>query len=277
MSVGSLIGRGLNLGIDFTGGTLMEFTYEQEVDLNPIRKLLGEAGFPDAIVQHYGSLRDLLIQLPVDKDSQIEEISERVLTSLRQKDATVDLRRVEFVGPQVGEDLTTDGILAMLYATVGILIYIGLRFQFRFAVGAIAALVHDVVITAGFFSVTGAEFNLTVLAAIMAIIGYSLNDTMVIYDHIRENFRRSRKDSPREIINTSLNRTLSRTLITSSTTLLVVLALFFLGGEVIHNFALALIFGILIGTYSSLYVASPILLLTGVSREDLLLPEKEGV
>ena len=277
ISILSLAVRGLEFGIDFTGGTLIEVGYAEPVELDPIRGALSAAGFGEAAVQHFGTVRDVLVRLAPREELSRAELSSQVLRVLQEDSGTVDLRRVEFVGPQVGEELTEDGGLAMLIALFGILVYVWLRFEYRFALGAIAALVHDVLITLGFFSVLGLEFDLTVLAAVLAVIGYSLNDTIVVFDRVRENFRRVRRGSTEEVMNRSLNQTLSRTLMTSLTTLLVLLALFVLGGELIRGFATALIVGVVIGTYSSIYVASVSALALGVSRTDLLPVKKEGV
>ncbi len=274
ISIASLTMRGLNLGIDFTGGTLVEVGYQQAAELEPIRTALTNASFEDAIVQHFGTAKDVLIRLPSTDNANAAELSNQVLEALKPT-GELSMRRVEFVGPQVGEELRDDGGLAVLYALFGILIYVALRFEYRFSLGSVAALVHDVIITVGFFSVTQAPFDLTVLAAVLAVIGYSLNDTIVVFDRIRENFRRMRKWTPEEVINSSINQTLSRTLVTSLTTLLVLLALFFIGGEVIHSFALALIVGVVIGTYSSIYIASSMLVLLNVTSEDLIPDEKE--
>ena len=277
VSIVSLVVRGLDFGIDFTGGTLIEVGYAEPAELDPIRAALARAGFEEAAVQHFGTVRDVLVRIAPREGLTRAELSTQVLRVLQEGEETVDLRRVEFVGPQVGEELTEDGGLAMLIALFGILVYVWLRFEYRFALGAIAALVHDVLITLGFFSVLGLEFDLTVLAAVLAVIGYSLNDTIVVFDRVRENFRRVRRGSTEEVMNRSLNQTLSRTLMTSLTTLLVLIALFVLGGELIHGFATALIVGVLIGTYSSIYVASVSALALGVSRTDLLPVKKEGV
>ena len=274
ISIASLTMRGLNLGIDFTGGTLVEVGYQQAAELEPIRTALTSASFEDAIVQHFGTAKDVLIRLPSTDNANAAELSNQVLEALKPT-GELSMRRVEFLGPQVGEELRDDGGLAVLYALFGILIYVALRFEYRFSLGSVAALVHDVIITVGFFSVTQAPFDLTVLAAVLAVIGYSLNDTIVVFDRIRENFRRMRKWTPEEVINGSINQTLSRTLVTSLTTLLVLLALFFIGGEVIHSFALALIVGVVIGTYSSIYIASSMLVLLNVTSEDLIPDEKE--
>ncbi len=275
-SLGSLVIQGLSFGIDFTGGTMIELGYQEQADLNKLRQDLADGGYPDATVQNFGSIHDVLIRLPVIETQNMAELSNNVVSMLQSKHETeIDVRRVEFVGPQVGEELTEQGGLAMLYALIGILIYVSLRFEYRFAIGSVVALIHDVVITLGFFSLTRIEFDLTVLAAILAIIGYSLNDTIVVFDRIRETFLKLRKGTSEEIVNRALNDTLSRTLMTSLTTLLVVLALFMFGGEVIHAFSIALLFGIIIGTYSSIYIASNTILAMGVSKEDLLPPVKE--
>ncbi|HHH13876.1 MAG TPA: protein translocase subunit SecF [Thiolapillus brandeum] len=277
VSLVSLLLRGLSFGIDFTGGTLIEVGYEQAVELEQVRRVLAENGFEEAQVQQFGTPQDLLIRLAPREGVKSSELSDKVFAALsKAADGRVELRRVEFVGPQVGDELTEDGALAVLVALMAILMYVAVRFEWRFAVGSVAALVHDVTITLGFFSVTQLEFDLTVLAAVLAVIGYSLNDTIVVFDRIRENFRKIRKGTPEEVINTSINQTLSRTLITSLTTLVVLLALFFLGGEIIHNFSLALILGIVVGTYSSIYVASTAALMLGVSKADLMPVQKEG-
>ncbi len=276
VSISSLVMQGLNFGIDFTGGTMIELGYEEQVDLNKLRQDLAEGGYPEATVQNFGSIHDVLIRLPVIETQNMAQLSNEVVSMLQSKNETeIDVRRVEFVGPQVGDELTEQGGLAMLYALIGILIYVSLRFEYRFAIGSVVALIHDVVITLGFFSLTRIEFDLTVLAAILAIIGYSLNDTIVVFDRIRETFLRMRKGTSVEIVNAALNDTLSRTLMTSLTTLLVVVALFMFGGEVIHAFSIALLLGIVVGTYSSIYIASNTILAMGVSKEDLLPPVKE--
>ena len=271
ISILSIGFQGLKLGIDFTGGTLIELGYENTADLDDIRSKLESANYSGANVQYFGSDTEVLIQL------EPQAVSSAKLSSsiIRMLGEDVDVRRVEFVGPKVGEELTNDGGLAMLYALIGILIYVAFRFEYRFALGSIAALVHDVMITLGVFSLLQIEFDLTVLAAILAVIGYSLNDTIVVFDRIRENFLATRHVEPGPIINEALNQTLSRTLMTSLTTLLVLLALFYLGGEVIHSFAGALLIGDVIGTYSSIYVASSKILVLGISKEDMLPSEKE--
>ena len=277
VSIVSLFTLKLNVGIDFTGGSIIEVGYQQAVELEPIRQALESEGFGDAIVQHFGSASEVLIRLVPDVDKDKAELSTQIIGLLQNiSDSPIDVRRVDFVGPQVGKELTEDGALAVLYALIAILIYVAFRFEYRFSLGAVAALIHDVMITLGFFSVLQLDFNLSVLAAILAVIGYSLNDTIVVFDRVRENFRKIRKKSSLEVVNMSINQTISRTLMTSFTTLLVLLSLFFLGGEAIHAFALALIIGVLVGTYSSIYVATTSALVLGISRSDLLLPEKEG-
>lgn len=277
ISISSLATRGLELGIDFTGGILIEMGYQGPVDLTEVRTALSNNGFDDAIVQHFGTSKDILVRLAPRGDMSNAEVSGDVMEVLQESSSQVpEMRRVEYVGPQVGKELTEDGALAMLFALAGILIYVALRFEYRFALGSVAALVHDVVITLGVFSILGVEFNLTVLAAILAVIGYSLNDTIVVFDRVRENFRIIRTGTTEEVTNVSLNQTLSRTIMTSVTTLLVLFALFFVGGELINAFALALIIGVFVGTYSSIYVASTTALALGVSKEDLIPPEREG-
>lgn len=276
IAAASIVTRGLNFGIDFTGGTLIEVAYEQPASAEKIRTALVAQGFEGASVQQFGSTRDILIRLAPKEDLKSSELGDQVFSILRQQaDGNIDLRRVEFVGPQVGEELTEDGGLAVLVSLMAILIYVALRFEWRFAVGSVIALVHDVLFTLGIFALLQLEFDLSVLAAVLAVIGYSLNDTIVVYDRIRENFRKMRKGSPTDIINQSLNMTLSRTLMTSVTTLLVLIALFFLGGEIIHGFALALMVGVLVGTYSSIYIASTSVLMLGISKADLMQVKKE--
>jgi|TARA_B110000967_G_C18844151_1_gene541025 preprotein translocase subunit SecF len=264
----------LNVGIDFTGGSIIEVGYQQPVELEPIRDVLSVNGYNDAVVQHFGSASEVLIRL-VPKTGQNEaETSSEVIKLLRSMtDESIQERRVEYVGPQVGEELTEDGGLAVLYALIAILIYVSVRFEYRFSLGAVAALIHDVIITLGIFSLLRLDFDLSVLAAILAVIGYSLNDTIVVFDRVRENFRKIRNRTPEEVTNISINQTISRTLMTSFTTLLVLFSLFFLGGEVIHAFSLALIIGVFVGTYSSIYVATSTTLSLGISRVDLIEPE----
>jgi len=273
-SIGSLATKQLNWGLDFTGGTLVEVHYSETADLNAIRKTLNTEGYSGAIVVSFGSDRDVMIRLSKGySDKQGAELLGKLQASFA---GSVELRRIEFVGPQVGDELREQGGLAMLLALGLVMLYIAFRFQLKFAVGAVVALVHDVIITLGFFSITGMEFDLTVLAALLAVIGYSLNDTIVVSDRIRENFRKIRRADPIEVVNVSLTETLGRTLVTSLTTLLVLAALALFGGEMINGFAIALIVGVAIGTYSSIYVAANTLLIMGVSKEDLMIPVKEG-
>ena len=272
-SIGTLFVNGLNLGVDFTGGTVIEVGYPEAANVDEIRKTLAAAKY-DASVQHFGTAKDVLIRIAPQEGVDRSKIGDNIIAILKQGNAEVEMRRVEFVGPQIGDELRDDGGTAMLLALAGILIYVSLRFEFRFSVSAIIALVHDVVITVGIFSITQMEFDLTILAAILAIIGYSLNDTIVVFDRVRENFLKLRKSDAPESVNISINQTLSRTIVTSLTTLLVLLALYFFGGQVIHGFSLAMIIGVLIGTYSSIYVASTSLLMMGITREALLPPEK---
>ncbi len=274
-SIGAIIFKGLNFGIDFTGGTVIEVGYPEATDVDKIRAALAKGNF-EATVQHFGTAKDVLIRLTPQEGEDKAKVGDKVFAILKQANPKVELRRVEFVGPQIGDELRDQGGTAMLLALAGILIYVTLRFEFRFSVGAIIALIHDVIITVGFFAITGIEFDLTILAAILAIIGYSLNDTIVVFDRVRENYLKLRKASSEESVNFSINQTLSRTIVTSLTTLLVLIALFIFGGEVIHGFSLAMIIGVVIGTYSSIYVASSSLLMMGVTREALLPPEKEG-
>jgi len=272
LSLLALFSRGLNLGIDFTGGVVIELEYQQAPVLEEIRAKIAASDLGEAVVQNFGSTRDVLIRLAPSASRSNAQLSTRVLQLL----PGATMRRVEFVGPQVGDELTEDGGLAVLWALIGILIYVAIRFQSKFAPGAVIALIHDVTIVLGVFAALQMEFDLPTLAAILAVIGYSLNDTIVVYDRIRENFPRLRKAGPVEVINISLNQTLSRTLMTSFTTLLVLIALFFLGGDMIHDFAAALLIGIIVGTYSSIYVASTSLVSLGVSRQDLIPVQKEG-
>jgi len=288
MSVGSLASRGLNLGVDFTGGLLMELGYESDADLQDIRARLSAAGFADAQVQNFGAPNDVLIRLLPQGGDGVEEeggsiedgtakLGAELLGVLQSGDVAVDLRRVEFVGPQVGKELTERGGTAMIFALLLILAYIMMRFQWKFAVGSVTALVHDVVIVVGIFSLLQLPFDLSVLAAVLAVIGYSLNDTIVVFDRIRENFRHIRRGTPAEIVNTSINQMLGRTVITSLTTLLVLLALFFLGGEAVRGFSTALVLGILVGTYSSVYTASTAALALNVTPADLMPVTKDEV
>lgn len=293
--------RGLAFGIDFTGGTLVELRYADSVQVESIRDSLARNGLEDATVQYFGTSRDIMVRMPVDTEASSAQLSNRITETLRAsipetladgvsgdvqqcisadnaapRDCQVQMLRVEFVGPQVGEELTERGGQAILWALVGILAYVTLRFQWRFAIASVIALVHDVLFTVGFFSLFQLEFSLPVLAAFLAVIGYSLNDTIVVFDRIRENFRKMRKGNRVAIMNEAINQTLSRTILTSSTTLVVVLALLLVGGEVIRGFATALFVGILVGTYSSIFVASPAVLLLGITREDMIPDKKEG-
>jgi preprotein translocase subunit SecF len=278
LSIVSLAVRGLNFGLDFTGGTLIEVSFPAPPSMTDVRQHLAAAGLSDAVVQTFGTASDIVVRIPprsVEESSA--EISTEVLQALQQGVVgEITMRRVEFVGPQVGEDLTEQGILAVIYALIGIFFYVMFRFQWRFSVGAVVATVHDTIMCMGFLSLFQVEFDLTVVAAVLAMIGYSLNDTIVLFDRIRENFPRMLKSVPREVINTSINQTLSRTLMMSLTTLLTLIALYIFGGQIIHAFAFTLIVGVIVGTYSSIYVASTSLLYLGVSKYDLLQVEKEG-
>ncbi|MBB6522644.1 protein translocase subunit SecF [Pseudoteredinibacter isoporae] len=272
-SIFSLATNGLKFGLDFTGGSQIEVGYTQPANVNEIRQQLEGAGFPDPIVVHFGAETDVLIRMQEDSDA---ELGDKVISTLRADGSEVELRRVEYVGPQVGEELRDDGGIGMLFALAVVMIYVAMRFQFKFSVGAVAALAHDVIIVLGVFSVLQIDFDLTVLAAVLAVIGYSLNDTIVVSDRIRENFRKIRKADSVEVIDISLTQTLGRTLVTSLTTLLVLMALFYFGGELIHGFSIALLVGVAIGTYSSIYVAANVLLMMNISKEDLMQIEKEG-
>ncbi|EGG28870.1 Protein-export membrane protein SecF (TC 3.A.5.1.1) [Aequoribacter fuscus] len=274
-SVVSLGVKELSWGLDFTGGTLVEVEYADSADLTVIRQTLQSRGYEGAIVVSFGTDRDVLIRLPAGTSDEQGAALLGILQN--ESEVEVELRRIEFVGPQVGEELREQGGLAMLLALGLVMLYIAFRFQFKFALGAVGALAHDVIIVLGFFSLFDLEFDLTVLAAILAVIGYSLNDTIVVSDRIRENFRKLRRTDPLEVINQSLSETLGRTLVTSLTTLLVLISLAFVGGEMIHGFALALLVGVFVGTYSSIYVAANLLIALGVSKEDLVIPIQEGV
>ena len=263
----SLYTQGLVLGLDFSGGTQIEVGYDKPADVGALRKTLVEAGFDNPVVVHFGSETDVLIRMQGEPD---QTLSDRVYSVLQANGDKIELRRVDFVGPQIGEELRDDGGLGMLTALAIVMLYVAIRFQLKFSIGAVLALGHDVIITLGIFSLARLEFDLTVLAAILAVVGYSLNDTIVVSDRIRENFRKIRKATPVEVINESLSQTLWRTINTSITTMLVLLALFFIGGELIHNFAIALMIGVGIGTYSSIYVAATLMLALNVDREDLL-------
>lgn len=283
-SIASLVVRGLNFGLDFTGGTLVELHYSEAPNLAEVREQLAEAGFPGAVVVHFGSETELLVRMRAEQvvetmdESEGASIGQEIARALQQAspDLQIELMRSEMIGAQMGEELANSGGLGLLVALIGIFIYVAIRFQAKFSVGALAALAHDVIIVLGLFSLLQLEVDLTVLAAVLALIGYSINDTIVVADRIRENFRVLRMDSSEEIINVSLTQTLGRTVMTSGTTLLVLLALFFVGGELIHNFSTALIAGIVVGTYSSVYVAASVMLALNLSKEDLMPPVKEG-
>ncbi len=272
-SIFSLATRQLAFGLDFTGGTQIEVVYGEAVPLDDIRATLAEAGFADAVVVQFGSEQDILVRLP---QSFSDEAGAELVETLHQAAGTdVTLRRLEYVGPQVGEELREQGGLALLLALGVVMLYVAVRFQFKFSIGAVVALIHDVIITLGVFSFLRLDFDLTVLAALLAVIGYSLNDTIVVADRIRENFRKLRVGDSVEIINISLTETLGRTLVTSLTTIFVLLALFYFGGEMIHGFATALLIGVVVGTYSSIYISANTLLMLNISREDLMVMPKE--
>ena len=278
VSIASLATQGLVFGLDFTGGTLVEVRYKQEVELEPIRKTLRENGFPEAVVQYFGTTHDVSIRLKTHEENKEEPISTKILRLLQEQNGEqkVEMRRVEYVGPQIGGELIEKGGLAVLWTLFGVLIYVWFRFEYRFALGAIAALVHDTLIVVGIFSIFRLEFDLTVLAAVLAVIGYSLNDTIVVFDRIRENFVKLRKQSAIEVMNKSINQMLGRTVMTSVTTALVLVVLFMIGGELIHGFSTALLIGVIIGTYSSIYIASAGAFVLGVSKSDLMPVQKEG-
>lgn len=282
VSVVSLGIKGLNFGLDFTGGTLVELHYSEPPVLEEVREILSASGFPSPVVQNFGSETEIIVRLQTDNTDfetgeEVINIGEQILAVLRAAStADIQLSRSEVIGAQIGEELANDGGLGLLTALAIVFIYIALRFQMKFSMGAVAALIHDVIIVLGVFSLLQLDFDLTVLAAVLAVIGYSLNDTIVVSDRIRENFRIMRETTPEEVINTSLTQTLGRTLVTSGTTLLVLFSLFFVGGELIHNFSTALIIGVAVGTYSSIYVAATVLLMMNISKEDLMPPVKEG-
>lgn len=277
ISLVSIAFQGMNYGLDFTGGTLIEVRYSQSIELKEVRTRLHHHGFSDAVVQHFGTTQDVMIRLGIHQDMDNKALSSKVLSILQQGGQEVHVRRVEFVGAQVGKELIEDGLLAVLYTSIGILIYVALRYEFRFALGAVLALLHDPLLILGVFSLFRIEFDLTIIAAVLAIMGYSINDTIVVFDRIRDNFLKLRKQaSTVDVMNASINQTLSRTIMTSVTTLIVVIILFFTGGDLIRGFSLALIIGIMVGTYSSIYVASALSLALGVSRADLLPVQKEG-
>lgn len=266
--------RGLHLGVDFTGGTVMEINYAQPADLTKVREQLASIGLNDALAQNFGSSRDVLIQVPLRQNTSGAKLSEQVLTTLQQHDPSAQMRRVEFVGPQVGKELVENGAMALLLVSLGIAGYLWVRFEWKFGIAAIIANLHDVVIILGFFAFFQWEFSLSVLAAVLAVLGYSVNESVVVFDRIRENFRKMRKASVAEIIDNAITRTMSRTVITHACTQMMVTAMLLLGGETLYYFALALTIGILFSIYSSVLVASPILMLLGVKREDFIKPEK---
>ncbi len=274
LAVFFLATKGLNFGVDFTGGTVMEVHYAQPADVNKVREQLAGIGLKDALVQNFGSSHDVLIQVPLKQNTMGAKLSEHVVDTLRQQDASVELRRVEFVGPQVGKDLVENGAMALLLVSMGIVGYLWMRFEWKFGLAAIIANLHDVVIILGFFAFFQWEFSLSVLAAVLAVLGYSVNESVVVFDRIRENFRKMRKTEVTEIIDNAITRTMSRTIITHLSTQMMVTSMLFLGGETLHYFALALTIGILFSIYSSVLVASPLLLMFGVSREDFIKPEK---
>lgn len=274
LAVFFLVTKGLNFGVDFTGGTVIEMHYAQPADLNKVRDQLAGMGLKDALVQNFGSSKDVLIQVPLKQNTSGAKLSEQVLDKLRQQDASVEMRRVEFVGPQVGKELVENGSLALLLVSLGIVCYLWIRFEWKFGLAAIIANLHDVVIILGFFAFFQWEFSLSVLAAVLAVLGYSVNESVVVFDRIRENFRKMRKTEVAEIIDNAITRTMSRTIITHGSTQMMVTAMLFLGGETLHYFALALTIGILFSIYSSVLVASPLLMMFGVSREDFIKPEK---
>lgn len=277
ISLASILTRGLNLGLDFTGGTAVVVEFDKVVELDVIRDTLITNNFIDTSVQNFGSAKSVQFRFQSLSDDNSSELSAQLSKIIQPLDANAFIGKGDYIGPQVGAELVEQGSLAILYAIIGILLYVTMRFEWRFSLGSVAALVHDVVITVGVFSLVQMEFDLTILAALLAVIGYSLNDTIVVFDRVRENFRALRKKSAPQVFNISINQTLSRTIITSLTTLLVLFALFIIGGEMIHGFAFALIVGVIVGTYSSIFVASTATLSLGVSREDMIPVEKEGV
>ncbi len=274
LAVFFLATKGLNFGVDFTGGTVMEVRYAQPADLNKVRAQLADMGLHDVLVQNFGSSYDVLVQVPLKQNTMGAKLSEQVLDKLRSQDASVQISRVEFVGPQVGKELVEDGALALLLVSIGIACYLWIRFEWKFGVAAVIANLHDVVIILGFFAFFQWEFSLAVLAAVLAVLGYSVNESVVVFDRIRENFRKMRKAEVAEIIDNAITRTMSRTIITHISTQMMVTAMLFLGGETLYYFAVALTIGILFSIYSSVLVASPILMLLGVSRADFIKPEK---
>ncbi len=276
-AIASLATRGLNFGVDFTGGVTVQVAYPTSVDLKDVRSALAAGGFENAVAQNYGTPQEVLIRLQTTKGESDKDAGNKVVTALQNTQPNVKLEQVNFVGPEVGKDLATKGALAFAVTLFGILIYIVLRFEWRLALGAVAATLHDVVFVVGFFSLLHIEFDLNVLASVLAVMGYSVNDTVVVFDRIREDFRKMRKGTPVEIMNAAINETLSRTIMTSGVTLLVVIALLILGGPILHGFSLALFVGIIVGTYSSIYIASATALMLGVSKSDLMPVQKDKV
>lgn len=272
-----LVFRGLNFGIDFTGGVLVEVAYPQAVELDEVRSHLEKGGYERAVVQYFGTTQDVLIRLPPAANANSAEVSSRILEALDARNENIELRRIDFVGPQVGEELTEKGALALLVAFIGIAIYIMLRFEWKFSVGAVSALIHDALMALGFLSIFWVEFDLTTLAAILALIGYSNNETIVIYDRVRENLISQRRANIFEVVNLSINQTLLRSVITHLTTLLVLTALLLMGGASVHSFSVALIVGVIVATYSSIYVSTGLAIVLGISREDLLPPKEEAI
>ncbi|SER09647.1 preprotein translocase subunit SecF [Nitrosomonas sp. Nm51] len=275
LSVFFIATRGLNLGVDFTGGTVLEVSYEQTADLNNIREVLAGMNMSDATVQNFGTSRDVMIRLPIMSEYSSAQLSEAVLDALREADSTTEMRRVEFVGPQVGQELLENGALALLFVSLGIVAYLAVRFEWKFGIAGIIANLHDVIIILGFFAFFQWEFSLTVLAAVLAVLGYSVNESVVIFDRIRENFRKLRKVPVKQVINNAITRTMARTIMTHGSTQMVIISMLLFGGEVLYYFALALTIGIWFGIYSSIMVASSILILLGVKREDLLQQEEK--
>lgn len=279
ISILLLIILGLNFGVDFTGGSVIEVNYQNPIDLTQVRAILNNGGYSDAIVQNFGTTRDILIRLAPHPNVNNKELSDQVLEILRKGsiDNEVKVRRVEFVGPQVGEELKEAGLFSLIFSSLGILLYVAMRFEYRMAVGAIIAMLHDPILIIGVFAAIGIEFDLTGVAALLAIMGYSLNDTVVVFDRIRENFYKLRKGTPEEIVNLSINETLSRTLMTSFSTILMLVAMLIWGGQVLYAFSLALLIGIFVGTYSSIFIAAPVALAMGLNRQTLLPPKKEEI
>ena len=284
LSVGAILTRGLNYGLDFTGGVLVEVQYQQPIDISDVRSALNAAGFDHAVVQSIGGAREVSIRLQAGDDKAAagdatkkqDQVADDVLKALKAKRADAAKTRTDFVGPQVGDELKSDGVTAVIFVIIGIMIYIGIRFEWRFAIAAIASEIHDTLITVGFYAITQHEFDITVLASVLAVVGYSINDKVVVFDRVRELFRSTRKGEPVEILNKAINSTLSRTIITALFTAITMVALYFFGGPVVHGFALTMIIGIIVGTLSSIFFASPILLWLGVSKKDLMPVERDN-